>query len=88
MALKRGGKKKQKVVAASVFFFFCFSAELFLVLFCLGYIVAKKKKMTAFVTFFDGFATRNWQPISYFAGLVVKKVTATMSLPYSMVAVM
>jgi hypothetical protein len=59
----RKKKKKQKATTASVFFFlfFCFSAKLGLVLFCLGSIRAKKKKMTVVITFFDGFAAKNWQ---------------------------
>jgi hypothetical protein len=65
MAPKRGEKKKkkQKATGASVFFFlfFCFNIELGVVLFCLGSIGAKKKKTTAVVTFFDGFAAKNWR---------------------------
>jgi hypothetical protein len=38
-------------------------------LFCLGSIGAKKKKTTAIVTFFDGFATKNWRhaPFCWFS---------------------
>jgi hypothetical protein len=36
-----------------------------MVLFCLGSIVTKKKKTTASVTFFDGFAARNWRPAPF-----------------------
>jgi len=34
-------------------------------LFCLGSIVAKKKKTIDVVTFFDGFAARNWRPTPF-----------------------
>jgi len=61
---------------------------LFLVLFCYGSIVAKKKKTITFITFFDGFAARNWQLAPLFGGFIAKKVTTTMSLPSSMVVMM
>jgi hypothetical protein len=67
--------------------FFCFSAELGLVLFCLGSIGAKKKNTTTVVTFFDGFATKNWRHAP-FCGLAMKKGTTAMSSPSSMVAQM
>jgi len=49
--------------------FFCFSAELGLVLLCLGSIGAKKEKTTTVVTFFDGFAAKNWRhaPFCWFS---------------------
>jgi hypothetical protein len=34
-------------------------------LFCLGSIIAKKKKTKASVTFFDGIAARNWRPTPF-----------------------
>jgi len=34
-------------------------------LFCCGSIVAKKKKTTTSVTFFDGFVARNWRPAPF-----------------------
>jgi hypothetical protein len=45
------------------------STELGLVLFCLGSIGAKKKKTTVVVTFFDGFAAKNWRhaPFCWFS---------------------
>jgi hypothetical protein len=45
--------------------FFCFSAELGLVLFYLGSIGAKKKKTTTIVTFFNGFAAKNWRHVPF-----------------------
>jgi hypothetical protein len=43
--------------------------------------------MTAATTFFDGFAIRKWRPPPFFYGFAAKKVTATMSSPSSMVAI-
>jgi hypothetical protein len=54
--------------------------------FC-GFVVLKKKKTTASVTFFDGFAIKKWRPSPFFGGFVAKKVTATMLSPSSMVAI-
>jgi hypothetical protein len=34
-------------------------------LFCLGCIGAKKKKTTTLVTFFDGFAAKNWRHVPF-----------------------
>jgi hypothetical protein len=51
-------------------------------------IEVKKKKRTTFVTFFDGFATRNWRPAPFFGGFTAKKVITTMLSPSSMVVVM
>ncbi len=59
-----------------------------MVLFCCGSIVAKKKKTTASVTFFDGFAARNWRPSPFFGGFATKKVMAAMLSPSSMVVMM
>jgi hypothetical protein len=102
MVPKRGGKTKKIESDGSfcfiylfIYFIFYYSAKLFLVLFCCGSIVAKKKKTIISVTFFDGFVARNWRPapfcwfcckegdsnnvIAFFYGVV---------MPFSMVVVM
>jgi hypothetical protein len=61
-------------------------AHLFFSFFC-GSAILKKKKTTASVTFFNGFATKKWRPSPFFSGFAAKKVTAALSSPYSMVAV-
>ncbi len=65
---EKKNRRRQQLLFSS-FCFFCFSAELGLVLFCLGSIRAKKKKTTVIVTFFDGFATKNWRhaPFCWFS---------------------
>jgi hypothetical protein len=52
-----------------------------------GSIVAKKKKMAASITFFDGFIATKWRHVP-FCGFGAKKVTAVMSSPSSMVVVL
>jgi len=47
----------------------------------------KKKKTTAATTFFDGFAARKWRHPPFFCGFAMKKVTAAMSSPSSMVMI-
>jgi len=59
-----------------------------LVSFCCGSVVAKKKKTTTFVTFFDGFVIRNWRVTPFLDGFVAKKVTTTMLSPSFIVVVM
>jgi hypothetical protein len=45
----------------------------FLVLFCYGSDEARKKKTTASVTFFNGFAARNWRPVLFFRWFCCEK---------------
>jgi hypothetical protein len=83
----RREKKKQKATVVSVFYFLGMQSR-FLVLFCYGSVETNKKKRTTFVTFFDGFAARKWQPAPFFSGFATKKVMVVMSSPSSMVVAM
>ncbi len=58
--------------------------------FC-GYVVTNKKKTTAFVTFFNGFAIKKMAMVitfAFFGRFAAKKVMATMLSPFSMVVVL
>jgi hypothetical protein len=50
----------------------------------------KKKMITTFVTFFDGFVAKKMKTtmVAFFNGFVTKEVTTTMSSPSSMVVVL
>jgi hypothetical protein len=53
--------------------------------FC-GGVIEKKRKMTTFITFFDGFVAKNF--VTFFGGFAAKKATTAMLLPSSMVMVL